>query len=107
MFTKEALSPSAPVQYAMNVTAFQRPMRASQKYTAPAILDLMHKKSVVRSGNRGEGVKGEQNMKKICVNCHGLSHVKSQRDMLDNSVGLYNKYWDGAIKMIEKKPKSC
>ncbi|MBW2237733.1 MAG: hypothetical protein JRF39_01575 [Deltaproteobacteria bacterium] len=59
----------------------------------------MHKKSVVRSGNRGDGVKGEQLMLKVCANCHGPSHVKSQRDMLDNSVGLYNKYWDGAVKM--------
>ena len=59
----------------------------------------MHKKSVVRSGNRGDGVKGEKLMLKVCVNCHGPSHVKSQRDMLDNSVGLYNKYWDGAAKM--------
>ncbi len=61
--------------------------------------DLMHKKSVVRSGNRGDGVKGEQNMKKVCANCHGPSHIKSQRDMLDNSVDLYNMYWDGAMKM--------
>jgi len=61
--------------------------------------DLMHKKSVVRSGERGDGVKGEQNMKKVCANCHGPSHIKSQRDTLDYSVALYNKYWDGAAKM--------
>ena len=61
--------------------------------------DLMHKKSVVRSGNRGDGVKGEQLMRKVCANCHGPSHIKSQRDMLDNAVGLYNMYWDGAVKM--------
>jgi len=61
--------------------------------------DLMHKKSVVRSGNRGEGVKGEENMKKVCANCHGPSHIKAQRNMLDNSVGLYNQYWEGAVKM--------
>ena len=61
--------------------------------------DLMHKKSVVRSGNRGDGVKGDVKMKKVCANCHGPSHTKSQRDMLDNSVALYNKYWDGAVKM--------
>jgi hypothetical protein len=61
--------------------------------------DLMHTKSVVRSGDRGDGVKGEQNMKKVCANCHGPSHIKSQRDTLDYSVALYNKYWDGAAKM--------
>ncbi len=61
--------------------------------------DLMHKKSVVRSGNRGDGVAGEKKMKKVCGNCHGSSHIKSQRDTLDNAVGLYNKYWDGAVKM--------
>ncbi len=64
--------------------------------------DLMHKKSVVRSGNRGEGVMGEQKMKKVCANCHGSSHIKAQRDSLDNAVGLYNKYWDGAMKMKEE-----
>ena len=61
--------------------------------------DLMHKKSVVRSGERGDGVKGEQNMKKVCANCHGPTHIKSQRDTLDYSVALYNKYWAGAVKM--------
>ncbi len=61
--------------------------------------DLMHKKSVVRSGNRGDGVTGEQKMKKVCANCHGSTHIKSQRDTLDNAVGLYNKYWAGAVKM--------
>lgn len=61
--------------------------------------DLMHTKSVVRSGDRGEGVAGEQNMKKVCANCHGPTHIKSQRDTLDYSVALYNKYWDGAAKM--------
>lgn len=61
--------------------------------------DLMHPKSVVRSGDRGEGVAGEQRMRKVCANCHGPSHIKSQRDTLDNSVALYNKYWAGAVKM--------
>lgn len=64
--------------------------------------DLMHKKSVVRSGDRGEGVKGEQNMRRVCANCHGTSHTKAQRDMLDNAVGLYNKYWAGAVKMKQE-----
>ncbi|MBC2745381.1 MAG: beta-ketoacyl-ACP synthase [Desulfosarcina sp.] len=61
--------------------------------------DLMHKKSVVRSGDRGDGVAGEPKMKKVCANCHGSSHIKTQRDTLDNAVGLYNKYWAGAVKM--------
>ena len=61
--------------------------------------DLMHKKSVVRSGERGEGVKGEKLMRKVCANCHGPTHINVQRASLDNSVELYNKYWGGAVKM--------
>jgi hypothetical protein len=61
--------------------------------------DLMHKKSVIRSGERGNGVKGEVKMRKVCSNCHGVTHVNVQRKVLDNSVALYNKYWDGASKM--------
>ena len=61
--------------------------------------DLMHTKSVVRSGERGDGVKGEKLMRKVCANCHGPTHIKSQRATLDTSVELYNKYWDGAAKM--------
>ncbi|WP_321493992.1 cytochrome c3 family protein [uncultured Desulfobacter sp.] len=61
--------------------------------------DLMHTKSVVRSGNRGEGVKGEENMRKICANCHGPTHVNTQRQTLDNFVALYNQYWEGAARM--------
>lgn len=64
--------------------------------------DLMHKKSVVRSGDRGEGIQGDKNMRRVCANCHGVSHTKSQRDTLDNAVGLYNKYWAGATKMKEE-----
>ena len=64
--------------------------------------DSMHKKSVVRSGERGDGVKGEQRMRKVCLNCHGPSHVKTQRDILDNAEALYNKYWDGAMKMQDE-----
>jgi len=64
--------------------------------------DLMHKKSVVRSGDRGDGVKGEERMRRVCANCHGPSHIRSQRATLDNAVGLYNKYWAGAVKMKDE-----
>jgi len=61
--------------------------------------DLVHKKSVIRSGVRGDGEKGEEKMKKVCANCHGKTHIDVQRKTLDNAVALYNKYWDGAVKM--------
>lgn len=64
--------------------------------------DLMHGKSVVRSGERGDGVKGEKLMRRVCANCHGPTHISSQRATLDYSVELYNKYWDGAVKMKEE-----
>ena len=61
--------------------------------------DLMHKKSVIRSGAMGDGTKGASEMKKVCVNCHSESHWKAQRKTLDDSVALYNEYWDRAVKM--------
>lgn len=61
--------------------------------------DLMHKRSEIRSGVRGDGVKGDKLMRKVCVNCHGPSHTESTMKTLDNSVALYNQYWDGAVKM--------
>ncbi len=69
--------------------------------------DSMHKKSVVRSGERGDGVKGEENMRKVCGSCHGPSHIQTQRAILDNAEMLYNRYWDGAMKMnAELKAKN-
>jgi len=68
--------------------------------------DLMHKKSVIRSGERGDGEKGDKLMRKVCANCHGHTHTQVKRTTLDNSVELYNKYWAGAVKMkgeLEKK----
>ncbi len=61
--------------------------------------DLMHKKSVVRSGNRGDGEKGEKLMRKVCANCHGKTHTDVQRVSLDNMNELYNKQWAYAVKM--------
>ena len=61
--------------------------------------DLMHKKSVVRSGDRGNGEKGGPLMRQVCANCHSTTHVRIQKETLDNSVALYNKYWEGAAKM--------
>jgi len=61
--------------------------------------DLVHKKSVIRSGERGDGEKGEKLMRKVCANCHGQTHINAQRITLDNSVALYNRYWEGAVKM--------
>jgi len=64
--------------------------------------DLMHKKSVIRTGVRGDGEKGDKLMQKVCINCHGATQTQVQRKVLDNSVALYNKYWAGAVKMKEE-----
>ena len=61
--------------------------------------DLVHARSEIRSGVRGDGMKGEKLMKKVCANCHGSSHIQAQRDTLDSTVELYNLYWDNAVKM--------
>ncbi|MFH1954394.1 MAG: multiheme c-type cytochrome [Pseudomonadota bacterium] len=61
--------------------------------------DLVHKKSVIRSGERGDGEKGDKEMRKVCANCHGKTHTDVQRRTLDDAVELYNLYWDGAVKM--------
>jgi hypothetical protein len=67
--------------------------------------DLVHKISVVRSGERGDGEKGKELMKKVCINCHGATHVDGQRQMLDNTVDLYNTYW-GKIVVMEEDLKA-
>lgn len=61
--------------------------------------DLMHKRSEIRSGVRGDGKKGAKLMRKVCVNCHGDSQIEMTRQTLDSAVALYNTYWDGAVKM--------
>ncbi len=61
--------------------------------------DLMHKRSEIRTGIHGDGVKGDKLMRKVCVNCHGQSAIDNNRLLLDNSVALYNAYWDKAVKM--------
>jgi len=61
--------------------------------------DLMHKRSELRSGARGDGVKGDKLMRKVCINCHGPSHTDATMQTLDSAVALYNTYWDEAVKM--------
>ena len=61
--------------------------------------DLVHPRSEIRSGERGDGEKGDKLMRKVCANCHGPTHTDVQRQTLDNVVELYNKYYDGAVKM--------
>lgn len=61
--------------------------------------DLMHPKSVIREGERGDGKKGDKLMRKVCANCHGSTHTNNTRDYLDNSVELYNLYYDKAVEM--------
>ncbi len=64
--------------------------------------DLMHPKSVIRTGVRGDGEKGDKLMRKVCINCHGKTHTDVQRANLKNAVELYNIYYDGAVKMKEE-----
>ncbi len=61
--------------------------------------DLVHKKSVVRSGERGDGEKGGKLMRKVCANCHGPTQIAKEEKNLEDTVNLYNFYWDGAVKM--------
>ncbi len=62
--------------------------------------DLVHPKSVVRSGERGDGEKGRKLMRKVCVSCHSTIHINSHFAKLDRAVDLYNFYESGASKMI-------
>ncbi len=61
--------------------------------------DLMHKKSVIRSGERGNGEKADPLMRKVCANCHSKTHTDIQMASLDHMVELYNKEWAAALKM--------
>ncbi|WP_457572031.1 multiheme c-type cytochrome [Desulfovulcanus sp.] len=62
--------------------------------------DLMHPKSVIRSGERGNGEKGRKLMVKVCTNCHSSTHTKSHFAKLDRSAELYNFYQGKAAKML-------
>ncbi|WP_022853624.1 multiheme c-type cytochrome [Thermodesulfatator atlanticus] len=62
--------------------------------------DLVHKKSVIRSGERGDGERGRILMRKVCVNCHSKVFVDAHFNKLDNSVALYNFYWDKVTAMV-------
>ncbi len=48
--------------------------------------------SKIRSGERGNGEKGRQLMKKVCINCHSQIHTESFFKNLDDAVELYNRY---------------
>ncbi len=67
--------------------------------------DLMHKKSVVRSGARGEGVQGRKLMRKVCANCHSTVHINSHFKKLDDVVQIYNFYYDKAFAMLQDLKK--
>ena len=61
--------------------------------------NLVHKRSEIRSNERGDGVKGDILMRKVCKNCHSTLHTNMTMDTLDNAVALYNVYWDKAVAM--------
>jgi hydroxylamine dehydrogenase len=67
--------------------------------------DLMHKRSEIRTANRGDGIKARSLMKKVCVNCHGPSHTDIFFASLDNSVDLYNSFYDKTVVMYEDLKK--
>jgi hypothetical protein len=56
-------------------------------------------RSDVRSGERGDGVRGEKLMRQVCSSCHSSLHTNVQREVLDETVTLYNVYWDRAVEM--------
>ncbi len=62
--------------------------------------DLVHPKSVVRSGERGDGEKGRVLMRKVCANCHSTLHIDNHFAKLDRAVELYNFYSDNVRKML-------
>jgi hypothetical protein len=62
--------------------------------------DLVHVKSVVRSGERGDGERGRKLMKKVCLNCHSTLHVETHFKKLDDVVALYNTYIENVQKMM-------
>ena len=63
--------------------------------------NLWAKRSVIRSGERGNGEQAVEKMKKVCRNCHGDTHVTRQREVLDNAVALYNFYYDKSEEMLD------
>ena len=63
--------------------------------------DMAHVKSVVRSGERGDGEKGRRLMRKVCSNCHSTVFTDSHFAKLDRAIGLYNFYIEGAEKMLD------
>lgn len=67
--------------------------------------DLVHARSEIREGSRGNGIEGDKKMRLVCKNCHSSTHTNVQRDLLDNTVALYNTYWDKAVAM-KKELKS-
>ncbi len=63
--------------------------------------DMAHVKSVVRSGELGDGEKGRKLMRKVCGNCHSELHTDTHFAKLDRANGLYNSYIEGAQKMLD------
>lgn len=61
--------------------------------------DLVHTRSEIRKNERGDGLKGDKLMRQVCKSCHTTTHTNVQRELLDNTVALYNSYWDKAVAM--------
>ncbi len=67
--------------------------------------DMAHVKSVVRTGERGDGEKGRKLMKKVCSNCHSGVFIDNYFNKFDSAIGLYNFYVEKAQTMLEDLKK--
>jgi len=63
--------------------------------------DLMHPRSEIRSGERGNGQAARPLMLQVCQTCHSATHTEAIMTALDSAVDLYNLYYDKALAMLE------
>lgn len=61
--------------------------------------NLWSYRSDIRTGERGDGVKGDKLMRKVCVSCHSSIHTNTTFQVRDETVKLYNVYWDRIVEM--------
>ena len=74
-------------------------LSSSHNVTERLKWNLHEERSEIRSNERGDGVKGEKLMRQVCSSCHSSLHTDGQREVLDETVTLYNVYWDRAVEM--------
>ncbi|WP_320172906.1 multiheme c-type cytochrome [Maridesulfovibrio sp.] len=52
-----------------------------------------------RTGERGDGLKGDKEMRKACKGCHSSLHSNVAFEIRDETINLYNVYWDKTAEM--------